>query len=108
MFAAADDFQGPGACDARISSGLMTCEDDFCEGCSYSGFCRLSCGGCQSGVAAATIESPAFESRSAPGTGQHNSSSAAEIKAYETWCLWFGSGVRCGPAASPAATVRCL
>ena len=62
-----------------------------------------------SGVAAATIESPAFESRPAPGTAQpHNASSAAEIKAYETWCLWFGSGARCGPAASPAATVRCL
>jgi hypothetical protein len=102
-----DDFQGPGACDTQISSGHMTCDEDFCETCTYAGFCVLSCGGCGAssgntdgadGTNSAALEPLVSSSSSSPPvpvSPESNSSvaQAAEEESADSWCLWFGAGL---------------
>lgn len=41
-----DAFQGLGMCQALISQGQMTCENDFCRYCSNAEYCDGLCGFC--------------------------------------------------------------
>lgn len=93
-----DDFQGPGACDSQIAGGHMTCAQDFCETCTYAGFCVLSCAGCGTnsvntgGAAIVPVVSSSGGGETGPGT---NSSAGleSELEAADSWCLWFGAAL---------------
>lgn len=92
-----DDFQGAGACDSQISGGHMTCAEDFCETCTYAGFCVLSCGGC--GTHTGDVEevtdfvtppAPAVEPEPATNSSAGQNVPAGELETADSWCLGFG------------------
>ena len=93
-----DDFQGPGACDSQIAGGHMTCADDFCETCTYAGFCVLSCAGCGTnsantgGAALAPVILSSGAGETEPGTNS-SAGQESELEAADSWCLWFGAAL---------------
>eukprot|EP01043_Picozoa_sp_COSAG02_P046619 COSAG02_NODE_4378_length_5431_cov_10.940735_4_plen_506_part_00 len=96
-----DDFQGPGACDSQISGGHMTCAEDFCETCTYAGFCVLSCGDCGTNTGhtddveevteIVVPPAPAVELEPATNSSAGQDVPAGELETADSWCLGFGA-----------------